>query len=175
MQKEEEKSEELKLLKLLDEITDEEIESLECPTYEAQEAAWTEILSRLTRSSLGRLLDTIGFDLINYHYFAKSAGVINKIFALDVQRQGTEQRDQMILRVVNPHKFWEHGRNENEVAVLKYLAKNTSIPVPKIWSYCIDKSISLIGCQYILMDRMPGVTLSEQLRTIESPMVIQFV
>lgn len=171
MQKEEEKNEELKLL---DEITDEEIESLECPTYEAQEAAWTEILSRLTRSSLERLLDTIGFDIIHYHYFAKSTGVINKIFVLDVRRQGTtddEERREMILRIVNPHKFWEHGRNENEVAVLKYLAKNTSIPVPKIWSYCIDKSISLIGCQYILMDRMPGVTLSEQLENIENPMV----
>lgn len=73
----------------------------------------------------------------------------------------------MILRIANPHKFWERGRTENEVAVLKYVAKNTSIPVPRVWSYSIDKAISFIGCQYILMDKLPGVTLNELLDSFD--------
>lgn len=128
-------------------------------------------MSQLSREKVVRLLDTVNYDLVEMKFFFKSCGVINRIFILDVVRQtypcqqseglhAQPPHEQLILRICNPHKFWANGRNENEIAMLKYLGEHTSIPVPRILSYSIEKSISLIGCQYILMEKMPGILLS---------------
>lgn len=168
-------------LQLLEEISDWELESLQCPTYEAQTAAWQTIVENVSRERVEFLLLALGYDLVDWRLHDKSTGVINRIYFLDVRQQANsctkdekkelsseshvvEERlvdvlESFVLRICNPHKFWERGRCESEVAVLKYVKEHTAIPVPKIHSYSFDKSTSLLGCEYILMDRVPGVIL----------------
>ncbi|GAM82969.1 hypothetical protein ANO11243_009550 [Dothideomycetidae sp. 11243] len=61
----------------------------------------------------------------------------------------------------------QHGptkdRDDNlrgEVAVMKYLTQNTSIPIPKIHAWGISKDNSLHLGSFIIMDFIPGVALS---------------
>lgn len=128
-------------------------------------------MSQVTRERVKFLLFALDYELIDWSFYQKSNGVINRIYFVDVQRKSgnseKSEREQFVLRVYNPHSFWEKGRSENEIAALKYVKENTRIPVPKIISYSVDKSTSFLGCQYILMERVPGVILRELVDSIK--------
>lgn len=143
-------------------ISNEELESLECPTYEKQEQAWDSILDELNDEKINNLLNTVNFELVEKVEFNESCGVINKIFILNARNKEKpfESKD-LILRINNPHAFWKQKRNANEVAIMRYLKANSSIPVPLILSHSNDSSASPLGCEYILMERIKGRILSD--------------
>ena len=142
--------------------------SLECPTYEEQEAEWQRILSTLTRDSIERLLLSIDYKLVAYELYEQTSGVINKIYMLNVE-DTNKQRQELVLRINNPHKFWRHRRNTNEVAILAYLNEQSShiVPVPRLLSHSSDSQTSILGCEYMLMNKVPGQTLRRHIETLD--------
>lgn len=95
------------------------------------------------------------------NFFKETCGVINKIYVLDVKhKNNSSETKQLILRINNPHLFWKKRRNRNEVNIMKYIKQNTNIPVPLILSYSYDPLTSILGCEYILMEKVPGEILS---------------
>jgi len=55
--------------------------------------------------------------------------------------------------------FWKHFKTESEVAVLQFVNKHTSIPVPEV--HCWDAEGQEMGFEYIVMEMMPGRNLWE--------------
>lgn len=155
---------------MLEEITDKELESLDCPTYESQEKNWQLIIDQLTQTKIENLLSSIGYELTKWNFFDKSCGVINRIYILEARKAKNDTNDeQLILRICNPHKFWQTKRNTNEVAIINYLKENTAIPVPRILAYSTDASTSPIGCEFILMERLRGIILCDLTDVTENP------
>lgn len=77
------------------------------------------------------------------------------------QCEEEEKEVHLVLRLYNPNKLWTKGRCQNEVAIMSYLKKHSNLPVPTIHSYSYEKSKNILRCEYILMDRLPGIPLSE--------------
>ncbi|XP_035708689.1 uncharacterized protein LOC110850868 isoform X2 [Folsomia candida] len=50
-------------------------------------------------------------------------------------------------------------KTENEVAAISYIAKNTSLPVPKVVGFCTDSAESPTKYEYILMEKLRGVPI----------------
>jgi len=72
---------------LLDKITDAELASLECPTYESQENAWQIVLDSLSHDNIDTLVKLSthnAYSLANFELYSQTCGVINKIFILNV-------------------------------------------------------------------------------------------
>lgn len=145
---------------LMNEIDDCELKSLECPTHDCQQTEWDRILTGLDEK-IERLIESIDCKLVDWNFFDKSCGVINKIYILNVNKRSDGKNIQLVLRIINPHLFWKKTRVSNEVAIMSYLKLNTTIPVPTIVSFSCDETTSLLGCEYILMEKMAGVILSE--------------
>ena len=142
-----------------DEITDEELESLQNPVPRVQEAEWKRILSQINQQNLDKLLGLAGFKLIDWQFHAQSQGVINKIFFIRAQRVNDSKIVELVLRLNNPHPFWLGKRNRTEIGIMNYIKKNSKIPVATIYSYSSDPNTSIIGCDYILMEKLPGEVL----------------
>ena len=122
--------------------------SLECPTCESQEKEWQCIINALTKDNkIELLVQSIGFDLIDCRLYNETTGVINKIYILTVAKLNSTNRQDLILRINNPHKFWKTKRNTSEVAIQKYIKeKYPSIPVANILSCSNDRQTSMLGC-----------------------------
>ncbi len=72
---------------LLDKITDAELASLECPTYESQENAWQIVLDSLSHDNIDTLVKLRthnAYSLANFELYSQTCGVINKIFILKI-------------------------------------------------------------------------------------------
>lgn len=149
----------------MNEISDEEIASLECPTYESQVASWELALEKVTESNVEILLKSIGLRLVEFGIFPNAKGAMQKIYLIKATALNDDDDEkpeqELILRIFNPHKFLEKRRCQNEVAIMSHLKKFTSIPVPMIYSFSYDKSESVLGCEFILMERVPGVPLGD--------------
>ena len=147
---------------MLNEITDEELESLNCPTYQKQDLEWQKIISKITFDNVKELLKPLNYELLKLDHLADTQGVINRIYILLVKNSINNLNQELILRISNPHAFWIHRRTKSEVSVIKYLKENTNIPVPFIYGYSID-AINILECEYILMEKLNGKTLREVL------------
>lgn len=149
---------------LLAEISDDELASLECPTFESQETAWQHALKKVTRSNVEVLLKSIGFDLIDFEPFKHAKGAMQKLFLIKTIESDCghqHQQIELVLRVYNPHPFLESRHCQNEVAIMSHLKKFTHIPVPEIYAFSYDKSQSVLGCEFVLMTRISGIPLGD--------------
>ena len=94
------------------------------------------------------LLQKHGYSLCNATL--REGGFWNPVYFL------TTGRGELVLKVTNP--LWPVRKTLNEVAVLGYVSKHTTIPVPKIVAY--SASTEELGHEYILMKRAPGSSLA---------------
>eukprot|EP00040_Diaphanoeca_grandis_P002568 m.22147 g.22147 ORF g.22147 m.22147 type:complete len:506 (-) comp13701_c0_seq1:40-1557(-) len=80
-----------------------------------------------------------------------------------VIKVGNAARDfrpiQLILRIGNTHTWGTRRKTENEVAVLQWLAQHNVQLIPTIVAFSADASVSVLGCEFILMTKIPGVKL----------------
>lgn len=79
-------------------------------------------------------------------------GSYNKVFLLTM-----DDDFECIARLALP--CYPRFKTESEVATMKFLAEKTSIPVPKVYAWDSDAN-NAVGAEYILMERIPGITLS---------------
>ncbi|KAI9167946.1 Nitrilase [Paramyrothecium foliicola] len=79
-------------------------------------------------------------------------GAFNRLFVVKSPAQ------ELVVRVSLPicPKF----KTESEVATIKWVRDNTSLPVPEILAFCSDRQSS-IGFEWIIMEKMPGKTLAD--------------
>ena len=70
---------------------------------------------------------------------------------------------QLILRIAGDHV--PSIKTGNEVATLKWLRANTSIPVPEVVAYDMTTS-NVLGCEYLLTNRCPGVAICDIYETL---------
>ena len=102
-------------------------------------------------------------DHISVTFFAE--GAFNKLFTITVSNSGsTLGTPQYIFRATAPvEPFFKIA---GEVATLSYLQEHTSIPVPRIIAHS-STSDNEVGCEWILMEKIPGVALADVWRDID--------
>ncbi|KIL64133.1 hypothetical protein M378DRAFT_178966 [Amanita muscaria Koide BX008] len=102
-------------------------------------------------------------DHISATFFAE--GAFNKLFAITVSNGGsTLGSPQYIFRATAPvEPFF---KTAGEVATLSYLQEHTSIPVPRIIAHS-STSDNEVGCEWILMEKVPGVALADAWNDID--------
>jgi hypothetical protein len=151
------------------------------PSFAEQRAALQEALAGLTPARLGCHLKVctltpalrrqcwcssfttqarLGMDLIRVKPFPESNGVINTILLLDVRDKNGEEK-RVVLLVANPHTYWARRKTSQEVAIMGYVRRHTTIPVPQVLDYSDNAETSPLGCEYLLLEHMRGVPLSD--------------
>lgn len=98
------------------------------------------LLSRIDESLESKELFNNGFN--NQIYFIRT-------------RSGKD----LVLRLTNPLEKWKIYKTLNEVKAMNFLRENTDMPIPQILDYSLEKD--LVGFEYILMNRIEGVPLSQ--------------
>ncbi|KAL3457006.1 phosphotransferase enzyme family-domain-containing protein [Aspergillus heterothallicus] len=90
-------------------------------------------------------------------FFAQ--GAFNKLYLAR-----TKSRD-FLMRVSLP--VHPHSKTKGEVTTLRFLRRETDIPVPEVIAFD-DSSDNEIGFEWILMERIPGVSLYKKWRALSS-------
>lgn len=84
-------------------------------------------------------------------------GAFNKLFLI----QPSEVNKSWLMRVSLP--VCPHHKTKSEVATIEWVRKHTDIPVPTILGFD-ESNDNEIGFEWIMMERMPGVTAYSQWR-----------
>ena len=106
----------------------------------------------VTDAQINIILARIGEELESKQIF--EGGFINPIYYLT-----TKNGLNLVLRLTHTLPKWKHWKTQNEIVVMKFLRENTSIPTPKVYD-CADTT-ELIGYEYILMERVEGITMRQ--------------
>lgn len=130
---------------------------VEHPPYFEQMQAISSISSTLTHANVHKLLLQLGLQLVSFKLL-QTSGRVNLIFGV-IAQSDVPSNIELILKVSNPHPYWREFRTKNEVYVMKYLLKHSSIPIPKVYDYSTNAKTSLLSCEYILMEKIDGNTL----------------
>ena len=82
----------------------------------------------------------------------------HSIYVINIPPNNKSSHTDLVLRVSGHHL--PHIKTENEVAVMSWIAKNTTIPIPDVLAY--DCSVdNPIAHEYTLLSRVEGATLSD--------------
>lgn len=100
----------------------------------------------------------------------KGLGVINPIYFVRVRASDDESDEDagarhVVLRIGNVHPCWQRVKTAGEVALLQFVAEETSIPVPAVLGWCDDATESPLQCEYIVFERVRGVPMGELQKT----------
>jgi len=78
-----------------------------------------------------------------------------------------EDRNEYIIRLSG--RFWTRIKTEGEVAAIVLLREKfpSALPLPKILGFCSQREFSVIGYEYILMERLKGKPLDEVWASLE--------
>jgi hypothetical protein len=116
----------------------------------------------VARRHLPRAVDSVSF-LAN--------GAFNRLYTL----HHGEATSNYLMRVTLPVKPFY--KTASEVATLEYVLRYTSIPVPRVLAYSAEAQAddNIIGFEWILMERMPGVVLGDNLMLASMPLHTKFL
>ena len=79
----------------------------------------------------------------------------NAIFSV-AAASGSGEQQPLILRICNTHA-WRRGRmTSNEVASMRWAAAHGVPHIPRVLAFSTDAAESPLGCEFILMERLPG-------------------
>lgn len=118
--------------------------------------------SLINEHSVSRLTESVGYRMISFEKH-KGHGVINMIYFIKTENStGTQE---FVLRVTNPWLRWVGRLSRNEATVLDIIQRwNSScqdperrILAPKIVSFSSDAATSILGCEYSLAEKLPGI------------------
>ncbi|PCD29548.1 hypothetical protein AU210_012084 [Fusarium oxysporum f. sp. radicis-cucumerinum] len=79
---------------------------------------------------------------------------------------------ELVLRVAGNHL--PNIKTKNEIGVMTWLSKNTTIPLPEVIAYH-DSAYNPVGHEYILLSRIQGVTLSDVYDRLSDEQVSQIL
>lgn len=86
-----------------------------------------------------------------------AGGTYNRIVGITVKNSGIDDPQKFVLRVPRP-QMAEFGYIEREVAILRYVRRNTTLPVADVISFDATANNSLES-GYVVQSRLPGVSL----------------
>jgi hypothetical protein len=96
----------------------------------------------------------------------------HSIYFLTEPTDGDHDEKELVLRVSGPHI--PRIKTRNEVAIMRWISKNTTIPVPHVLSY--DTSVdNVIQHEYILLSRAPGDPLSEIYQSLDDAQISDII
>lgn len=96
----------------------------------------------------------------------------HSIYFLTEPTNGDHDEKELVLRVSGPHI--PRIKTSNEVAIMRWVSKNTTIPVPHVLSY--DTSVdNAIQHEYILLSRAPGDPLSEIYQSLDDAQISDII
>ena len=127
------------------------------PTYAEQKHEIESIISQLCIENINKVLVPFHLHCVCFERL-QTSGRINILYSLKTQTTDSAQID-LILKLSNPHRYWKRCGTQNEVYAMRYVHEKTNIPVPKVLDYSDDSSSSLLGCEFILMEKVYGHTL----------------
>ncbi|GJP87141.1 phosphotransferase enzyme family protein [Aspergillus niger] len=99
----------------------------------------------------------------------KMEGGFSKALLMN-KENGTEVVAKLPCRIAGPAEL----TTASEVGVLKYLHRNTNIPVPRVLQWSSNKASS-VGAEYIIMEKAAGVPLFRRWGVMTEPQKLQLV
>ncbi|KAE8356827.1 phosphotransferase enzyme family protein [Aspergillus coremiiformis] len=90
------------------------------------------------------------------HATKLTEGNFNKVLLLTMN-DGKE----VIAKVPNPNAGHPHFTTASEVATMQFVRDSLHIPAPRVFAWCSKASESPVGAEYIIMEKVPGVQLSQ--------------
>ncbi|KAF1986345.1 hypothetical protein K402DRAFT_412733 [Aulographum hederae CBS 113979] len=91
---------------------------------------------------------------INFRVDTFPEGNFNKSFLMTMR-----DWHQVVARIPNPNAGQEHYTVASEVATMDYVRDRLEIPVPRVLAYNTCASTNLVGAEYIIMEKCPGIEL----------------
>ncbi|RMD43677.1 hypothetical protein DV735_g1481, partial [Chaetothyriales sp. CBS 134920] len=88
-------------------------------------------------------------------------GMYNKCFILTM-----DDRQEVIAKVPNPNAGVSHYTTASEVATMDFARDTLHAPLPKVYAWN-SRADDAVGAEYIIMQKMPGVQLSEVWRNMK--------
>ncbi|KAM5438425.1 hypothetical protein MferCBS31731_005002 [Microsporum ferrugineum] len=85
-----------------------------------------------------------------------SEGQYNKVFLLTMN-DGRE----IIAKLPNPNAGRVHFVTASEVATMDFLRNTLHLPVPEVYAWSSKASENAVGAEYIIMEKQPGIVLSD--------------
>ena len=135
--------------------------SLKCPSLSEQRTLWNQKLANLTFDNVSELLRDTKCRLLSFRCADELNGLINRIFVLTVTMETNEETAELILKLNNPQRRYR-GHRTSEGALIAYLKRHTSIPVPDVLAYD-DTEHNVLKCSYLLMAKASGSLLKHAL------------
>jgi len=124
-------------------------------------------LASATGPKLEALLKTLSLELLSLDQILESPEPggrpfnNNAVFAVAVKAAESQQPQELILRVQNTHSWRRRRVTENEVAVMRWVSLHDVPLVPQVLAFSADASTSPLGCEFILMEKIQGQSLSQ--------------
>ena len=134
------------------------------PELWEQEKAMQAALSRVTEDSVAALLKCNNMSLVHFALWPENnPDVPGRLFNNNAIFTVTAKKDrnhvELVLRILNCHA-WRRGRNgQSEVATLKWLEMHSMPLTPRVIDFAVDAASSPLGCEFILMEKLPGIQL----------------
>ncbi|KAL2798420.1 kinase-like domain-containing protein [Aspergillus keveii] len=130
--------------------------------YSAQRWLWNEpaqLQRRFVISNLNTLPgiaeEAAGPDAICVSLTKLPEGNSNKAFLATM-------RASLLVKIPNPNAGPAHYTTASEVATMQYVKERLHIRVPKVLAYCSKASESKLSAEYIVMEKAPGMELSQK-------------
>ena len=116
------------------------------------------IPGELCHTSIIALLESIGLPKPNEIVQPHVTAAYHAIYFLSFPLLADHKDEKLVLRVSGPHL--PKIKTENEAAVMSWVAKNTTIPIPRVTQY--DSSTkNPLGHEYILLSCASGQSISD--------------
>uniref|UniRef100_A0A0G4HWZ6 Aminoglycoside phosphotransferase domain-containing protein n=1 Tax=Chromera velia CCMP2878 TaxID=1169474 RepID=A0A0G4HWZ6_9ALVE len=142
------------------------------PEVEEQQAEVDRVLACITRPSLERLCEVLKFALVDFSFLPEGEPGchfgrlfnVNPNWVLHVrplESENTTKDQKLFLQVTNPHSGRAGRNTRNKVGAMLWLRQHDVPLVPAVVSWSADPLTSPLGCEYVLMERIPGVPLHQ--------------
>jgi aminoglycoside phosphotransferase (APT) family kinase protein len=124
----------------------------------------------ISEDAINSLLVAAGLPKATKIVSPKVTAQYHTIYMIDLPPNDKSSHTDLVLRVSGHHL--PHIKTENEVGVMSWVAKNTTIPIPDVVAY--DCSVdNPIAHEYTLLSRVEGATLSEIYQTLDDKQTSQ--
>lgn len=122
------------------------------------------LAGRIDEASIKALMVSIGLPPPLLIVFPIVTAQYHGIYFITVPHNGQASPRKLVLRVSGNHV--PHIKTANEVAILSWIAQNTTIPVPELVSHDSTAN-NRIGHEYTLLTHVPGVILSDVWQSLD--------
>ncbi|THZ77012.1 hypothetical protein D6C85_01954 [Aureobasidium pullulans] len=97
-------------------------------------------------------------------------GTCNRILLLSM-----DNGKQVVAKIPNPNAGRPHFTTASEVATMKFMREVIGTPLPEVYAWSSRAHETLVGAEFIIMEKVEGITLEEASLPLDSPEMFQVV